>query len=165
MQTRAKYTDTQMSELNRIGEQIGAAVGIERHRLSKVLKRTKYLYRKESWKEYIRTVIREKSHFRLAKAMTRNGTIHHRREAKQKVVDNRKKTVKMWSDYLTDLYSAKHVPDFPIDHPIHSINIDDLLQTAEDLVFTEEDIRLAFKRAKTGRAVGLNNISTELIRH
>ena len=94
----------------------------------------------------------------------RNDTILNRRKADSKIVDDRKQTVQMWQDYLNELYSFKPVPPFPPNNPIHSVDLNDKIHTAEDLNFTKEDILEGFKRAKTNKAVGLNQIPLTLIR-
>ena len=87
-----------MSELNAIGNQIAIATGLERFRLTKHLKRTKYQFRKDNWKLFITDIIRDQNTWKLAKSMSRNDTILNRRKANNKVVDDRNQTVQMWKD-------------------------------------------------------------------
>ena len=75
--------------------------------------------------------------------MARNGTILQRRAHTNKTIENRAATINKWRTYLTELYAAREVPDFPADHEIHNINIADKLNEAIDLNFTTEEVRQA----------------------
>lgn len=54
---------------------------------------------------------------------------------------------------------------FPPDHPIHAIDMEEKLLTAEEIISFESDVHSELNRAKSGKAVGLNNISTALVKH